>query len=276
MIPHRIDDVLYWVQEREAVRIRKEQNAPWPWSDDPAFQTIHFCNVRREEDRVTRWIRENWREPNLHSPHMPIAMAIARLVNLPETLEELGYPIDGWYPEHFINTLAGRKARGEKVWTNAYMVTGGYSAGGESKEVIIARVLDGLDRRPLKFSRSYNLAEWDILLTTPGIGSFLRGQIIADLKYTPELIDADDWWSWCTPGPGSTAGLNILHDRPLTASWKPADFRREVNELRHIIGRYIHAQDMQNVLCEFSKWWKFTKLNVRPKNTYRRKPPTQV
>ncbi len=267
----RVDDVRYWIREREKVAEAKNAGKPWPWSDDPAFRTIRFCNVRREDDKVTRWIATNWRNPYKDFYSIPLAMSIARLVNWPDTLAELQFPEKGWTPEyrqHFLDVLAARKARGDKVWTSAYMVTGGYSKGGESKEVIIARVLDGAASASQSLWSCHTMADSDRVLTVPGIGGFLRGQILADLKYTDLLADAPDWWTWCNPGPGSTAGMNILigRNKTLAASIPLKEFRENVNALAS--ENLLHAQDMQNVLCEFSKWWKFTHDGIRPKNRY--------
>jgi hypothetical protein len=51
---------IYWIKERETVRNLKEMGLPKPWSIDPVFQVTYFCNVNREHDKVTRWIRENY------------------------------------------------------------------------------------------------------------------------------------------------------------------------------------------------------------------------
>lgn len=267
-LPERLLEVKYWIEEREAVRGKHDLKIAGKWSDDPAFQTIRFCNVYREHDRVTRWIRENWRHPFLEHPMLPLAMVIARLVNWPDTLLQLGFPINGWDPDWFEKVLAKRKANGDKVWTNAYMVTGGYSEGGESKEVIIARVIDGADYAIKSFPRPETLKGWFQLLSTPGLGPFLRGQIIADLKYTPVLREAPDWWTWCAPGPGSQQGLNFLMGKPQTKTWRNDDFMEAINKLREHLPVEIHAQDTQNVLCEYSKWFKFTHLGTPPKNKY--------
>lgn len=270
--PVRLKEVIYWVQERERVRVKHDARARGQWSDDPAFQTIRFCNVFRELDRVTCWIRDNWREPYLHHPSLPVAMVIARLVNHTDTLAMLGFPENGWNPYHFKDVLQYRKALGQKVWTNAYMVTGGYSEGGESKEVIIARVIDGADKAFKAGPPPSTLKGWNKYLTVPGIGPFLRAQVIADLKYTPVLQNAPDWWSWCNPGPGSVQGMNFLCGLARSKSWPYDDFVAAVNDLRTHIPFPIHAQDTQNVLCEYSKWYKFTHLKTGPKNKYVRVP----
>ena len=41
----------YWVQERLDVLARKNNRAKKPWSKDPIFQTVYFCNVEREKTK---------------------------------------------------------------------------------------------------------------------------------------------------------------------------------------------------------------------------------
>src|SRR5262249_54347008 len=94
---------------------------PRPWTDDPILAMWSFKNVRREYDYVTTWIREHWREPHADDSDLFFAMAVARLVNWPDTLAALGYPVP-WGREHFIATLQARAERGEKVWGDAYNI----------------------------------------------------------------------------------------------------------------------------------------------------------
>ena len=52
---------LYFVAERELVRHRKESGTPGPWTDDPVLQQYRFTNVRRRDDRMTKWFIEHLR-----------------------------------------------------------------------------------------------------------------------------------------------------------------------------------------------------------------------
>jgi hypothetical protein len=45
---------VYFVGERETIRLRRESGQPRPWTDDPILAAWSFCNVRREDDRVSR------------------------------------------------------------------------------------------------------------------------------------------------------------------------------------------------------------------------------
>jgi hypothetical protein len=52
-------------------------------------------------------------------------------------------------------------------------------------------------------------------------------------------------------------GLNFLHERQELTSLNDAQFRKEVNEVRLILkdaGVHLDAQNVQNCLCEFSKY----------------------
>src|SRR2546423_1636561 len=50
------EELIDWISERTAIHTKKEAGHPPPWTDDPVLREWSFCNVRREDDRVTRWI----------------------------------------------------------------------------------------------------------------------------------------------------------------------------------------------------------------------------
>ena len=109
-----------------------------------------------------------------------------------------------------------------------------------------------------------------------GVGSFLAGQIIADLKYVDPLKRATDWWTWACPGPGSMRGLNRVLGLPYKSPWKDSAWLRSLKELHGEIRprlaaakmRDMHAQDMQNCLCEFDKYERVRLGQGQPKQRY--------
>lgn len=266
-------DLYYWIREREAIRLRREvEGIPKPWTKDPILRNTRFCNIRREDDKVTRWIAENWRVPFAQHHNLAFAMCLARIVNLPSTLQSLGFP-ETWDVDAFIKKMDYVSASQEKIWTSAYMVTGGFSQGGETKQVIMGRVLDDAYRKARAVNDRHSLAAaQEILEGTKGMGTFLCAQVIADLKYTPLLENAADWWTFCAPGPGSTMGLNFLYGRGQYKSTTKNQFLHEVNALRHPIedhtGYMLTAHDTQNCLCEFSKYVRIKYLGGRAKTSY--------
>ena len=177
--------LIYWVTERERVRKLEELSAPRPWSDDPIFQRASFCNVERERDAVTVWIRENWREPNRDNPDVWFLMLVARLINAPEVLSAITLPLP-WDRDRFVAEMAARKAQGLPLERAAYVIHA--SPDGRPKYLFLADdILSPLwaaraavRPRPSDTCKSF----FDRLMMFNGIGSFYAGQIIADTKFT--------------------------------------------------------------------------------------------
>jgi 5-hmdU DNA kinase, helical domain/DNA polymerase family A len=254
-----VDDLLYWIEERERVRMRKEAGAPEPYTDDEILRTGRFCNVRREDDRTTRWIAEHWRTPHANDPDLFLVMTIARLVNKAETLDALGYPLP-WDPEHFLSVMA----KCDTPYGAAYTITA--KKGHPSKPAFQAAEIFG----PLWEARAFvrprpgdTLERFSTRLSDfKYLGSFYRGQIIADLKYVEPLRSAPDWTTFAEPGPGSKPGLNLVLGRPADAPWTDAEWRGELRGLRDEIAPDLerlglgdlHMQDLQNCCCEIFKF----------------------
>lgn len=270
-----IKDLIHWIIDREAIRRTREAGAGRPWTNDPILQTTRFTNVRREDDKVTKWLRTNWYEPHATHPNLAFSACLARVVNWPQTLSALGFPTE-WSSKQFVSRMGDLSGGGSnKIWGGAYMVTGGYSAGGETKQVIMGRVLDRayLNCKGIHVLDGWTLQEaFNVIQQTPGLGTFLTAQVIADLKYTPLLRDAPDFDTFCAPGPGSTMGLNYLAGRTPTKGISEKQFSLEVNSLRAFLvdamGIRLTAHDTQNCLCEFSKYVRIKYFNGRAKTGY--------
>ncbi len=116
--------LLYWIKEREEIRLRRQAGAPPPWTDNLILREWPFCNVRREDDRVTRWIAVNWRQVHASDPDLYLAMAVARYVNWPDSLAALGYPVP-WDCEHFTAVMQARTLSDDTAWGPAYDATAG-------------------------------------------------------------------------------------------------------------------------------------------------------
>jgi hypothetical protein len=269
--------LLYWITEREAIRLRRAARQPAPWTDDQHLRTWSFCNVRREHDRVTRWIAQNWREPHADDPDLFFAMAVARLVNWPDSMAALGYPVP-WNREHFIATLTDRAAHGEKVWGEAYNIS---NAGKSLPKVqVVAGVLDALWAWPkvLRPRQDDSLHSFYARLKDMrGFASFMAAQVVADVKQVEPLRSARDWWTFAAPGPGSKRGLNRVLGRPVDAHWRDDDVWRTAfvrlqeaiaPDLERIgIGR-LCGQDLQNCLCEMDKFERVRLGEGKPKRKF--------
>jgi hypothetical protein len=120
------------------------------------------------------------------------------------------------------------------------------------------RARDRLRPRPGETLREFH----NRLADFHGMGGFITAQVIADTKYVEPLRSARDWWTYAASGPGSRRGLNLLLGRPADQRWDELRWRDALRKLREqtrpmfeAAGMEVpHAQDLQNGLCEWSKY----------------------
>lgn len=273
----RIEELVSFIRERHEICRRRQQGLPKPWTNDPILQQWRFCNVYRELDTVTQWIAENWRDPHEEDMDVWFAMVVARFVNWPDTLAEIGYPVP-WNPKHFVAVMEDRQRRKEKVFTGAYMIHADLHFSGTKAAYLAQEVFGPLwrDRRKLRKIRWGTLSAAHRTLTQyRDMGDFMVGQVIADLKYVAPLSRAADWWTWAAPGPGSRRGMNRVLGRPVDAPWSNGDWLDALTELREAIRPLlrkrlppIHAQDLQNCLCEFDKYERVSNDEGKPRSRF--------
>lgn len=188
----RTDELFAFIEERHAIHRRRKAGHPKPWTSNPILQQFRFTNVYRELDTETKWIKENWREPHRSDPDLWFAMVVARLVNWHESLDEIGYPIP-WRPDRFVEALEDRRKRGDKPYTGAYMVHADQHFDGPKSAYLAEKVLTPMwnDRASLRRMVRGTLADAHrTLMKYRDMGSFMAGQVIADLKYVPPLRQA--------------------------------------------------------------------------------------
>lgn len=265
-----------WIVAREKIRRAKVLGPP-PWTDDPILRDYRFCNVRRSDDRVTRWIHRHWGQHVDWTQDSWFAFCVARYLNKIETLETISYPVP-FEPVLLETTL--REIREDRpVFGAAYMIT---TAGQKREKIehVVHHVLQPLwDARCRLRPGPFNtLRSWHMLLGQfGGMGSFMAAQVVADLKFfDPHLSHAADRDTFAASGPGSRRGLNRVLGRDKSSSWTEEDWfvwlgrvRAKLNPLlrRHRIDP-LDAQDTQNCLCEFDKYERARLGEGRPKQNY--------
>lgn len=287
----RVEDLVAFMKERHAIYHRRQRRQPKPWTSDKILQQYRFCNVYRELDTVTMWIAEHWRKPLAKDENLFLALAIARFINWPETLSALGYPIltserrFKEYMQHFAATIKRKQSMGHQVYSGAYMVR---SDPGEKYEYLIGIFTKLWEDRGFihaQLDGKARLASLHAdLCSVRGVGSFMAGQIIADLKYV-QLTKVADWWTFAASGPGSRRGLNRVCGVPINQAWKEYDWHETLLILyERVVGILaadpsfvgigpkgapcLHAQDLQNCLCEFDKYERVRLGEGRPRSLY--------
>jgi hypothetical protein len=263
--------LLKFMLERHKMWIRRfEERAPKPWTKDRILQSYRFCNVYRELDTVTIWIRQHIREPYADHPNLWFMLCMARQINWPATLQEImeegGWPKRGYDWQTVRAIMLARQARGDQLYTGAYMLNAHGTKPDDPKDKAFFTtkyVLNDLwthrdDMKRVLADKSLEKTA-AFLKKFHGWAGFTSAQTVADIKYTKQLEGAEDWWSWAAPGPGSIRGLNVVMGREIDAKVPAAQWLSEVNTLRAKINdqwphEALHAQDMQNCLCEYFKY----------------------
>lgn len=284
---HRL---VYWIGERERIRLKRLPGTGHkaPWTDDVILQTYRFCNVRRMDDKVSQWLLTNWYDKYKDHPNMVAAVALARFINLPSSLVLLTdllfrksvYQGPLWTT--IKEVLRKHRDKGNVIFNGAYMVRG--NDGMDKIECVVDYYV-----RPLietmtppgssspQLYRDSMQRTWELVCTSYGMGSFMAGQVVADLRWaiTGDWADAREW---APAGPGSQRGLNRLRGYDVKRKWKQGDFvealQELINELTYVenlgfVMDRLEAIDVQNCLCEFDKYERTLWGQSRPKQLYR-------
>lgn len=263
------EQLVYWINEREAIRQRKAHDQPKPWSDNPVMQTTYFCNVHREDDKVTKWLRETFDATaefyaDIEEYPSVANFCMARLVNRIESLKELFWPWEYFRKADFKH----QASRLKPFWGNAYVVT---THGQRMSKVdyavdVLGHVFKANPTIPIGYTLE---AAHRLLCTLEGFGSFMAAQVVADLKNTQghTLGDADDYWVWSAPGPGSLRGLTWFFEEKVSAP----NYDWRVKRAWEIVMDDVppmDMQDFQNCLCEYDKFMRVTNGTGRSKRKY--------
>lgn len=271
----------HWIDERE--RCRQQHDAkpqpPRPWTNDPVLQRYSFCNVRRMDDKVSRWLMNKWYVNAAPYTALVVQATIARLINWPATLAHFLAPVrERWTASDetrltaVLEKLWNMKGR-DNVFGNAYLVVGTEFGQQGGKVAAVPRIVTRAAAvAPAVAALRMMERQHAELCKVRGLGSFLAGQIVADLRHLRGAHWAVDRMVWAPIGPGSARGMARLLGRPV----RPGSVRapafvpllaRLRDELR--LPPNVEAMDLQNCLCEFDKYCRAVVDGRRPHRLYR-------
>lgn len=198
-------------------------------------------------------------------PLLWLMLCAARQINWPDTLDELmdvpgAWPSAIFDPSRMASVLNDRKARAEKIYTGAYMISAPSRKGADKQSYIAEEVIGGLWHRREQFPRDpKSLREMHSWISeTNGWGDFMSYQAVVDMRFTPLLSSATDVHTWAAAGPGTLRGLNRVHGRPVNAplsQFKALVEMREIYEqVERMTGVSMDFSDVPNILCETDKY----------------------
>lgn len=266
IIEQELDTLCYWISERENIRKKRIQGQPPPWTEDRFLREFRWCNARRMDDRVSKWILAWHRQyPEFGLQQRIVAAVAGRLINWPDTLASLPYPVP-YEEKKFTAGLAARDVSGLKVFTGAYIING--ALGGPKILQVSQKILPVIWKEHKSFPTHPKTMQelWRLLYGKPGIGSFMAGQAVADLRWIHHELPWEDRHTWAPEGPGSIRGINRLLGRPLESRMRSDEW---LDVLRRVYAqaaarlpltfRRLELMDMQNCMCEYDKYQRLSR-----------------
>jgi len=291
-------DFLDFVAERHRIWEKRQAGEPQPWTDHPILAAYKFTNVFRVLDYGSQFLLEELYDPELDPRDLLMRFFLYRHTGRVEVWEYLRLML-GDYPtvttlmealtamkeyrgDGTTKTLKSHAATPHKiertktnfarpVFTGAYLVFPQSDTPGTDKlDSIFA-----LTRR-LFHPESPQDVVWDFLDATTqaerfqvlrrnkGVADFMSMQILTDWGYTTEF--REDEFVVC--GPGAVKGAKALGwANPQQAHLWAVDAVRALPDVPLLAGRPPSWMDVQNCMCEFSKFVRYT-----PKDGVRYKP----
>jgi hypothetical protein len=261
---------------------------PAPWTTNKLFRDYKFTNVYRELDRSSQFLIKNCYLKEDRLKQILFSILIHRVINKPETIEELGgYPdYSDFNLNKFVSKLHKLEQSGFKTLNDDAYKINTYVWGGIPRYLAYAENIIGVYHKRLDIM-------FDIIKNTRGdvknvlstlkifgVGSFLIHEYYQDFCdveiYTGQPMMHFNRNSWTNVGPGCSFGLRLIFPsmknqeeglsllRDIAPEYLPEDFkyvswnisrgRYEVKMGKSNSNVNLHTVEMWN--CELGKYWK--------------------
>lgn len=251
----------------QAYVMRREGTLP-PWTADPVLQERKFTNVFRFLDYGSQFvIRELLYSEEIQPEDALLRCYLYRYTNRPEPWEAFHnrfgrYPVVGDLKEILPMAWGGYKADGGKIFGGAYRMFVGKENAGKSRLDWILEVAADVFLET-RFTRHYfrqeTLQDRIAVMQAyiPRCRDFMSMQIATDMGYSPWHVQTEN--DFVLPGPGCIAGSKFLGKPPAEAiKWGIKNISPNVHlVLADGSTRRPSMMDVQNTLCEFSKYWRY-------------------
>jgi len=266
------------VIERHRIWRARQKNHPQPWTTDPVLANRKFTNMFRVLDPGSQFVFDL----DDNDPVTVIArLVFYRITNLPSTWHAMRSAL-GHYPTvrefvdypgslvHILNRYRNGD-RKNRIFSGAYIIVPEPGTTNDKVEgaVRVARTFV-LEKAEVFLKAESQEERFAVLQSTPGLGKFLSMQILTDWTY---LEEKEPDLSFVVAGPGAIRGAMLIDP-----TMKPVDVIRDLafnwmdDPLVTLGARSLTLMDVQNTLCEFSKYAKEI-VAPRKKTTYQPSHP---
>ncbi len=265
----------YWwfAAERQAIFFRRLEGRPPPWTHDAVLRAHKFTNAYRASDRVSQYlIRRVIYRPDLPDDAVEVVFRtlLFKTFNKIETWEllekNLGPLTYAAYSfKRYDRVLGEAMARGQKIYSAAYIMPSGGSLGHERKHrnhlTLIERMME--DKLAARMADSKSMEEaFGLIRGYPTIGDFLAYQYVTDINYS--IVTNFTETEFVIPGPGAIDGIRKCFSDTgdltnadvirVTAELQDAELDRLGLAFPTLWGRRLQLIDCQNLFCEVDKY----------------------
>lgn len=257
-----------FVLSRHAIWESRQEGMPQPWTKDPILANRKFTNVFRVLDPGSQFVLTDLATDK---PLDYLARCVFyRLTNLPKTWRYLRAAM-GRYPEvsdftvgaeNLVSILHQYRDAGNTVFSGAYIIVPEPGTANDKITGAVRVTQKFVEEGAGKFLLCDSQQErYNTLRATPGIGNFLAMQILTDWGYGQDVNYENEFIS---AGPGAQRGAAHLNPslkadhviRDLTKQWYG-------EPLLSVGSAFPSLMDVQNTLCEFSKYHRFAVAGKR-------------
>lgn len=272
-----LETYLRFVVERHRVWEARQLGLPGPWTDDPILRSRKFTNVFRVLDPGSQFVFELAESDTPSRRDVLARCLLYRLTNaVPawrHAQSELGrMPLAEDIGPDLLMLWQDYRASGQTVFNPAYIVYPGHPgkpgvSGSDKLTTVFNRVNSFLrSERAERFLGAESLAQqYTAIVSHPDLGEFTAMQVSTDVNYTwagLQDVDAED--TFIQAGPGAIRGARRVNPavtprvmiESLTDMWRQRDDVPRV-EVRPGVTRLPSLMDIQNTLCEFSKYARY-------------------
>ena len=278
--PSRIYPVLWrFASERHRIYMRRLAGGAYPWTDDLVLSDYKFTNAFRAADRVSQYlIKLIYSDPDADEDTLFLRTLLFKIFNKIDTwesiVENLGVPgVYNFKYDECERLLSNLRREKRSIYSAAYIMPSGGRSGGPKHRMhlrLIRTMLD--DRLPAKLAQTKSLMEaYELLLAYPTLGPFLAFQYVIDLNYTTLINHSEQ--DFVVAGPGALDGLSKCFES--LGDYSPSDtvlwlsdaqgdeFVRYGLDFDGLWGRPLQPVDVQNLLCEVSKYTRATHPEIK-------------
>ena len=279
-IPSSIYPILWrFAFERHRIYLRRIAGDTYPWTDDSVLSDYKFTNAFRAADRVSQYlIQLVYSDPDASDDTVFLRTLLFKVFNKIDTWESiassLGIPSVHEFNYDECERLLSKFRREKRaIYSAAYIMPSGGRSGNPKHRMHLHLIRGMLENRlPIRLKETKSLMEaYDLLLAYPTLGPFLAFQYVIDLNYTTLMNHSEQ--DFVVAGPGALDGLSKCFESP--GDYSPSDtilwlsdiqgeeFVRYGLNFDGLWGRPLQPIDVQNLLCEISKYTRATHPEIR-------------